>query len=238
MSVDQVLQAVHTIRRLHPRAMVGFADDNLFADRRYSQQLLTGLMEHRVRWIGQSDVSIARHGDLLELARASGCVALFIGFESIDEANLKGLDPHDWKRTQLATYADSIASIQRHGIGVLGTFMVGFDHDDRSTFERLAGFVRTNHLAGAQIAALTPFPNTRLRETLLDEGRVLDTPWENYTLYDVNIRPKNMTPEELEQGILDAFKSVYSEQAAAARARHFKAVFARLRRDSSQEVSE
>ena len=229
MSIRQVLDAVGRIRRVHPRAMLGFADDSLFTNRRYARQLLEELTDLKVRWIGQSDISIARHHDLLRLAKASGCVALFIGFESIDEANLRGLDSHDWKLRQRSHYEESIDTIQSHGIGVFGTFMVGFDNDDTSTFERLTRFIQDNHLAGAQIAALTPFPHTRLREELMREGRVLDTPWENYTLYDANITPKRMSALELEQGVLASFKKVYSEDEALVKARYFKAVFSRLR---------
>ncbi len=60
-------------------------------------------------------------------------------------------------------------------------------------------------------------------------GRVLDTPWENYTFYDVNIRPKNMTPEQLEKGVLHTFKKVYSSGVATGKQRYFKNIFAKVR---------
>ena len=108
--------------------------------------------------------------------------------------------------------------------------MVGFDNDNSSVFDKLANFIIDNHLAGAQIAALTPFPNTRLRTSLLNEGRVLNTPWDNYTLYDVNIRPKRISPVELEKGILDTFKKVYSPDVAVDKGGYFKNVFFELRK--------
>jgi radical SAM superfamily enzyme YgiQ (UPF0313 family) len=226
--IAQVIESVRKIRTLHPRAMLGFSDDNLFGNRRRSQELLEQLKHCNARWIGQSDISIARYPELLELIRASGCVALFVGFESLETANLMGLDRHNWKLAQREHYERSIEVVQSHGIGIFGTFVVGFDHDHVSTFDQVAAFVRDNQLVGAQIAALTPFPRTRIREQLLAEGRVLDTPWQNYTLYDANIRPRNMSPEQLQQGVLETFKSVYSKQAAAAKARHFREIFSRL----------
>ena len=108
--------------------------------------------------------------------------------------------------------------------------MVGFDHDDDSTFDGIANFIIDNRLAGAQIAALTPFPNTRLREDLLKEGRILDTPWDNYTFYDVNIKPNKMSPQELEKGIVDVFKKVYSSGVAVEKRRYFKDIFSEMRR--------
>jgi hypothetical protein len=64
---------------------------------------------------------------------------------------------------------------------------------------------------------------------LLREDRVLNTPWENYTLYDVNIKPKKMSPHELEKGILDTFKKVYSSSVAIEKSRYFKNIYSLLR---------
>jgi radical SAM superfamily enzyme YgiQ (UPF0313 family) len=162
---------------------------------------------------------------LLSSIKKSGCVALLIGLESVDEKNLKGLDSSNWKLKQLKNYEESIRTIQDSGIGVIGTFIVGFDNDDSSVFERLANFIIDNHLAGAQIAALTPFPGTWLRKELLNAGRILDTPWENYTFYDVNIKPKLMSTWELEKGVLAVFKKIYSPSVASGKIRHFKNIF-------------
>jgi radical SAM superfamily enzyme YgiQ (UPF0313 family) len=225
-SISQVIAEIKEVQRIKKHALVGFADDNLLCDKEYSRQLLERVAEQDIKWIGQTDISIADDESLLKLVKRSGCVALLIGFESIAADNLKGLDSTDWKLKHLRNYAKNIAKIQSHGIGIIGTFIVGLDHDYNSTFDRLANFIIGNHLAGAQIAALTPFPQTRVREDLLKENRILDTPWENYTLYDVNIIPKNMSPEELRAGILNMFKRVYSPEVAERKQRHFKQIFA------------
>lgn len=230
-TIEHVRAALHKIRTVNPRAMLGFADDSLFAHHRHAREILTLLQQEKIRWIGQSDISIAAHDDMLDSLRASGCVALFVGLESIDEVNLKGLDAHNWKLQQRATYERSISRIQSRGIGVFGAFIVGFDNDDSTTFDHIADFVRDNHLAGAQIAALTPFPQTRLRTKLAEQGRILDHPWENYTLYDSNIRPLKMSPAELESGVLRAFQNVYSRENANTKTRHFKKIFSHLRRN-------
>ena len=228
-SISQVIAEIKEVRRIKKHALVGFADDNLLCNRDYSHQLLEKVAEQEIRWVGQSDISIADDDNLLKLVKQSGCVALLIGFESIIPDNLKGLDSTDWKLKHLRNYAESIAAIQSNGIGIIGTFIAGLDHDDSSIFDGLADFIIDNHLAGAQIAALTPFPHTRVREDLLRESRVLDTLWENYTFYDVNIKPKNMRPEELEKGILYTFKKVYSPSVATEKSRYFKNIYSELR---------
>jgi radical SAM superfamily enzyme YgiQ (UPF0313 family) len=230
-TVEQVMAEIEAVRKVNPRALIGFADDNLLCEREYSRRLLDALSGINVKWIGQSDISIARDPALLRSVRKSGCVALLTGFESIDEANLRGLDPSNWKMNRLKDYSESIQAIQRAGIGLIGTFIVGFDNDDAGVFDALADFIIGNHLAGAQISALTPFPNTRVAERLAGEGRILDTPWENYTLYDVNIRPKRMSPQELEAGILGTFKRVYAPEVARDKAGYFRDIFASIRKE-------
>ena len=229
-SIEQVIEEIKKMRRINKHALIGFADDNLLCNKDYSHQLLEKVADLEIRWVGQTDISIANDHSLLRLAKKSGCVVLFIGFESIIEDNLRGLDSSNWKLKHLKNYVTGIKTIQSNGIGIIGTFIVGFDYDDSSVFDKLANFIIDNHLAGAQIAALTPFPHTRLRTSLLNEGRVLNTPWDNYTLYDVNIKPKRMSPQELEKGILDTFKKVYSPDVAVDKGGYFKNVFFELRK--------
>jgi len=154
---------------------------------------------------------------------------LFIGFESIIKNNLRGIDSSNWKLKHLKDYVDSIRKIQSNGIGIIGTFIVGFDNDDKSIFDRLANFIIDNRLAGAQIAALTPFPCTKVREVLSKENRILDTPWDNYTFYDANIRPKKMSSRDLEEGVLHTFKKVYSSDVAVEKSKYFRDIFSELR---------
>jgi radical SAM superfamily enzyme YgiQ (UPF0313 family) len=229
-SIDQVTEEIKKIRRIRKYAVIGFADDNLLCDQEYSRHLLEKIVDLKIRWIGQSDISIASDNDLLRLIKKSGCVAMIIGFESINEDNLRGIDTSNWKLKHLKDYVASIRKIQSNGIGIIGTFMVGFDNDDASVFDRLADFIIDNRLAGAQIAALTPFPHTRIRETLLKEGRILDTPWDYYTLYDANIKLKKMSSRQLEEGILQTFKKVYSSGVALDKREHFRNIFFELRK--------
>jgi radical SAM superfamily enzyme YgiQ (UPF0313 family) len=224
-TISRVVEEIHLVRSVKKHALIGFADDNLFSARTYARKLLEKITGLGIRWIGQSDISVAYDRSLLSSIKKSGCVALLIGLESVDEKNLKGLDSSNWKLKQLKNYEESIRTIQDSGVGVIGTFIVGFDNDDSSVFERLANFIIDNHLAGAQIAALTPFPGTWLRKELLNAGRILDTPWENYTFYDVNIKPKLMSTWELEKGVLAVFKKIYSPSVAAGKIRHFKNIF-------------
>jgi hypothetical protein len=81
-----------------------------------------------------------------------------------------------------------------------------------------------------QVTILTPFPGTRLYRRLLDEGRMLyPGRWERCTLFDLNFRPKGMTVEQLEDGIMSLWRDVWNADALAGRKRHYRDLL-RLRR--------
>jgi radical SAM superfamily enzyme YgiQ (UPF0313 family) len=151
-------------------------------------------------------------------------VALFLGLESVDDRGLINLDRGNWKLRQRPKYSDIIERIQSHGIEVQGSFIVGLDSDDPSVFDRLIEFISRSHLFSATISILTPLPGTRLRERLEKEGRLLDTPWENYTVYDINYVPKNMTARELAAGQLRVYRFITSAEYARERLAYFRQI--------------
>ncbi|RJQ41530.1 MAG: hypothetical protein C4555_00005, partial [Dehalococcoidia bacterium] len=79
-----------------------------------------------IKWFGQASVTIARDDELLELAAASGCIGLLIGFESISPANLEIVGK---KINNVDEYQDVIRKIHSRGIGIHGFFITGLDED-------------------------------------------------------------------------------------------------------------
>lgn len=73
-----------------------------------------------------------------------------------------------------------------------------------------------------QITVLTPFPGTPLYDRLLREDRILQPGrWDLCTLFDVNYRPKNMTPEQLREGLYRLTEQLYSTECLHQRRRPF-----------------
>ncbi len=65
-----------------------FVDDNIIGRPDYALQLFTAIKEFHVRWGSQCSINLANHPKLMKVARESGCVAMFIGIESISQENL------------------------------------------------------------------------------------------------------------------------------------------------------
>jgi radical SAM superfamily enzyme YgiQ (UPF0313 family) len=227
-SVEQVVGEIRFVKQELGIDHINFGDDNLFVDKRFYLPLIEALPACGIRWRAQTDVSIADNPDLLKKLYDSGCLTLFLGLESVDPEGLRDIDKANWKLKQRPRYAEAIERIQSHGLSVQGAFIVGLDSDDPSIFDRLIEFIEANHLFSVQVAILTPVPGTRLRERLEREGRVLDTPWENYTGFDVNYVPRNMTGAQLEEGLLRVYQHVTSADFMQRYVSYFRRIHSRL----------
>lgn len=227
-SIYKVINEIEMIKRLKPNPHIYFTDDNMLVKRDFSLSFLDEIKGARVRWMTHTDISVADHDDILEKLFPSGCRKLVIGFESITPESLKKLEK--WKYERLSSYADAIQKIQSHGVGVWGTFIVGLDSDYKSVFQSIIDFTKENNLYGAMISVPTPFPGSQLYTRLEEEGRILTKHWGSYTLWNVVVKPANMSVEELQKGFEYTLEQIYSKEASIRRMEYFKKVYSSLRR--------
>jgi radical SAM superfamily enzyme YgiQ (UPF0313 family) len=222
--IANVLAEIREIKRYWPKPFIEFADDNTFVDRRHSKELLRALAPERVRWFTETDISIADDPELLELMRKSGCAEVLIGIESPTVDGIEGVEQRrNWKRTRFDDYKGAIERIQSHGIAVNGCFVMGLDGDGPDVFGAIEQFVQESGQFDAQITVLTAFPGTPLYERLRSEGRLIEEgAWEKCTLFDVNFRPKGMSPETLHREGLALGLRLYTEEERTARAKRFR----------------
>jgi len=201
-----VAQVVNEIRAFDTREFF-FVDDNICGNPRYAKELFQALIPLGKTWGGQTSINFARDDDLLDLYAKSGGRYAFIGFESISEAGLAGLNKK-WSRS--GTYGEAIRRIHDAGINILGSFIFGLDDDDISVFQRTLDFVMEHQIDAVEFHVLTPFPGTRLFDALQSEGRILDTDWAKYHTSEVVFQPKKMSAGDLQDGFYRIFREAYS----------------------------
>jgi len=211
--VANVVAEIDRILEIWDEPFIEFADDNAFVNRTYWKQLLTELGDRQFRWFAETDLSVARDPELLEMMRASGCAQVLVGFESPVTDGLAGLEQHnDWKLRHYDEYRSAIDTIQSHGVTVNGCFVIGLDGHTPSIFDQVYDFVQDSGLYEVQVTVLTPFPGTPLYDRLGREGRLLEPgAWDRCTLFDVNFRPSHMSPSELAGGFRDLVQRLYGE---------------------------
>lgn len=202
-----VAEVMTEVEGLRDRRLVFFVDDNIAAHRGRAKQLFCALAPHKLAWIGQASVSIAKDEELLAQAAASGCLCLFIGFESISPASLSAVGK---RHNVVEEYAEAIRRIHAHGIAVFGGFIFGLDHDTEDVFEQTVRFARRARLEGAQFNVLTPYPGTPLSAALQREGRILTQDWSQYRGDRVVFAPRLMSTRRLQEGHDWAWREFYS----------------------------
>ncbi len=148
-------------------------------------------------WTAQAEMMVSQHPDLLTMAKQAHLDKLLIGFESVNPDNRRELGGKS--KGQITQYRQAVQTIQAHGIGVVGLFVFGFDHDTPQTLVDTWDFVRQSGLDSASMTILTPYPGTPFREQLIAEDRLLDRPWRYYDTAHVTYQPRLMSAAELAQ---------------------------------------
>jgi radical SAM superfamily enzyme YgiQ (UPF0313 family) len=100
--------------------------------------------------------------------------------------------------------------LHENGIQVNGSFVLGFDHDRKSTFETTVEWIEANRLECATFHILTPYPGTPLFRQMESEGLLLHKNWTLYDTAHVVFRPRHMTPEELAAGYAWCYRRLFS----------------------------
>lgn len=203
--VREVIAEIESIDSTH----LFFVDDAVGLNRHAAKALFTEMIPLRRRWLAQGTVSLAEDLELLGLMKRSGCLGLLIGFESVQKEAQSGVK----KITNLKIdFYEAMRRFHNEGFGVLGTFVFGFDYEDKNVFEQTLEFVTKCYMDVVQLRILTPYPGTRLYERLASENRLFVRDWwlHGYPPDTLLFQPKNMTADDLIGGFVRLNRQAYS----------------------------
>lgn len=189
-TVEEVVAEIAAI----PQTDIIFVDDDLNGFSRAARQRCLDLFHAmaasglKKQWITQVTINFGDDDELPAAARAAGCAGVFIGLESTDTKSLALIRKDGVSRRRgIEYYRENVARIRSHGIGVVGSFILGIDSQDMNTIAGdILKFAEETGLDALNPTILTPLPGTRDYAALDAEGRILfkDYPqdWEKYTL--------------------------------------------------------
>jgi radical SAM superfamily enzyme YgiQ (UPF0313 family) len=184
-----------------------FIDNNLGSNRAYLQELCRALRPLDKIWSAAVSIDVTDDPTLIRAMALAGCTGVFVGFESLTDENLADAKK---KTPKAGDYARRVQMLHDNGIQVNGSFVLGFDHDRKDVFTRTANWIEENRLECATFHILTPYPATPLFRQMEAEGRLLHRDWSLYDTGHAVFRPKNMSPEELEQGYAWMYRRLFS----------------------------
>jgi radical SAM superfamily enzyme YgiQ (UPF0313 family) len=206
--VDAVIAELKSLQRRS--RLFFFVDDNFAGDIPACKELLGAMQGLKIRWVTQMSINAAHDEELLALLTRSGCVGVLIGFESLDERNLKAMGKGF--NSMRGGYRVALDNLRRHHIRVYGTFIFGYDQDTEESFNQAVDFALEQRLYIAAFNHITPFPGTPLYTRLQREGRLLYDDWwldPAYRYNDLPFRPAQLAPEQVTQGCVAARRRFY-----------------------------
>jgi radical SAM superfamily enzyme YgiQ (UPF0313 family) len=186
-----------------------FVDNNLGSRPEYLRRLCRSLRPLERIWSAAVTIDVTDDPTLVREMALAGCTGVFVGFESLTDANLADAKK---KTPRTDDYARRVRILHDHGIQVNGSFVLGFDHDRPDCFVRTAEWIEDNRLECATFHILTPYPATPLFRTMEAEGRLLHKNWDLYDTAHVVFRPKHMKPEELADGYAWCYRRLFSHR--------------------------
>jgi radical SAM superfamily enzyme YgiQ (UPF0313 family) len=225
---DQIVAELERLYCTGWRGSVFFVDDNFIGNRaKLKKDVLPAIVgwmaEKRYPFEFATEVSINLADDrpLMEQMVKAGFDTVFVGIETPDENSLAECRKVQNENRDLM---DSVKTIQRSGLQVQAGFILGFDNDPPSIFDRMARFIQDSGIVTAMVGLLNAPRGTRLHKRLGIEGRLLSEISGDH-MESINFIPK-MNLDVLIHGYHRILRTIYSPHCYYDRVRRFLSEYA------------
>jgi radical SAM superfamily enzyme YgiQ (UPF0313 family) len=209
----QVLNELEVLYNLNWRGAISIVDDNFIGNKKEIKYKLLPAMKEWMKnhkypfeFTTQTSINLADDEELMSLMIESGLTASFIGIETPDETSLETCNK---VQNQNRNLLQSIKKIQNAGMQVSAGFIVGFDSDTPSVFQRQIDFIQQSGIVSAMVGLLNAPKNTRLYKQMEDENRLTVEASGNNTDSSMNFIPK-MGYDDLLAGYNKIIQGIYS----------------------------
>jgi len=209
---EQIIAELDGLYNLGWRGPVFFVDDNFIGNKGYlKNHLLPALIQwqkgrKQIPFNTEASVNLADDEPLMEMMVQAGFDAVFIGIETPNEESLAECNKQQNKNRDLL---ESVKLMQRAGLQVTGGFIVGFDSDTPSIFQRQVEFIQQSGIVTAMVGLLNAPPGTKLYERMRKEGRLIDFITGDNADGTTNILPR-MGLDVLREGYGNLMQQIYS----------------------------
>jgi radical SAM superfamily enzyme YgiQ (UPF0313 family) len=210
---EQVIAELDALYFTGWRGPVFFVDDNFIGNKaKLKREILPAIAEwmekrkHPFYLNTEASINLADDEQLMYLMIKAGFEAVFIGIESPNEDSLAECNKNQNRNRDMIS---SIKKIQQAGLEVQGGFIVGFDNDPPSIFEKITSFIQESGIVTAMVGLLNAPKGTKLQKKLESEGRMLKDFTGNNTDFSINFIPK-MDAEVLLDGYKKILNKIYS----------------------------
>jgi len=219
---EQIIAELEEINKTNNIQLILFADDNLIGNKRVlKDELLPALIEWRKKtnpgffFATQLTINLADDEELMQLMLDAGFRHIFIGIETPAKESLKMSHKNQNLKRDLM---DNINMLHQKGFIISAGFIVGFDSDDHTIFERQVEFIQSSGIPLPIVNILKAPPGTDLYRRIKSENR-LSKPFA-FAEGDTNIVPV-MGEKELYRGFLHVIDNIYKPDKSYYRIKQF-----------------
>jgi radical SAM superfamily enzyme YgiQ (UPF0313 family) len=212
-TIDQIITELDGARAAGAEAIF-FSEDNFFAHPSFTKELLTEIIRWNtalsspVSFYAQSTLTIAEDEEILQLLADARFSGIFLGVESTRKECLDEVNKGHIVRPNARELVTRLSS---YGIVPFLGLIVGFDHDDASTFDDLAEFLTETASPIASISFLNAPENTALYKRMKQEGRLRED-FDGLWHFSTNIIPVGMPLDELIGRYQDLMRRLYAPE--------------------------
>lgn len=213
--VNELLLLKARARKEKGQIAVFFIDDNFAINVKRTKSLLRDIItaKAQVHWVAQISANLLRDEELVDLIAASGGKWIFIGMESIDPDNLKGVNKGFNKPSEYAAVLERLA---QRNVYAITSFIFGMDNDTTGVADRTLAQVETWPPGLPIFGLLTPLPATPLYKRLEAAGRLTRPKhWQNFVPFAMAHTPLKITAEEAHSEVRHGWERSYSPEAIA-----------------------
>ena len=208
----QIIAELDSLYALGWRGSAFFVDDNFIGNKKQlKREILPALIEWRqgkrgLQFSTELSINLADDEELMSMMVDAGFRTVFVGIETPDDDSLAECNKYQNRGRDLV---ESVRRIQRAGMQVQGGFIVGFDSDTPSIFQRQIEFIQKSGIVSAMVGLLQAFPGTQLYGRLESEGRLLSELSGDNVDGSTNIIPR-MDIDVLRKGYRNILHQIYS----------------------------
>jgi radical SAM superfamily enzyme YgiQ (UPF0313 family) len=210
---DQVIAELEALYFTGWRGAVFFVDDNFIGNKtKLKKEILPSIIEWNEKrnnpfcFNTEVSINLADDDKLMQLMVKARFEAVFVGIETPNEESLIECNKNQNRNRDLVS---SVKIIQEAGLEVQGGFIIGFDNDPPTIFEKLTNFIQESGIATAMVGLLNAPRGTKLQKRLSEQGRLLNDFTGNNTDFSINFIPQ-MNSETLLNGYKNVLKTIYS----------------------------
>lgn len=197
--VERILADLDDIYFNRKTRLIFITDDNMVLNPKWVIGLCDAIIRRKYRnlkLVVQADcISVARNEAMVAKMAEAGFRVIFLGIESVSSRNLRVIEKADIENEARR----AVEICHRHGIMVIGGLIFGLPEDDEEAIRENYLFFKSLEVDVSYFQILTPYPRTRLRESLIAEGLVTNPDrYEWYNGFWANVKTRHLESDRLQ----------------------------------------